>query len=546
MTTRLSLSRLAIGGMCALAPILAAHAQQASPSLEERLRRLEQRQEQLEREVAARDERIRELESRSPATAGTAAAAPALPPTIAPAGPPAGSAPAITIADYERMTMEQRHALTRAQVEQLESQASATGGVIGDSSAVDPKKQGIAANMVGWGVFAPGKGFTVAQTEYGELNISAYMQMRYVNQIGTDDTWTDRFGTVKPYDARQDITLNKTLLWFTGWLADPKLRYAFSIWTSQSLQGQTGNIQTTGTLTYAFSPVFALSAGVSALPSNHTNMGNWPLWLGAERQIGDDYLKPGYTQGIWVDGKLAPKVFYKVVLGNSINTIGVDPGQLDNNLNTIGASVWWMPTTGEWGPRNGAIGDFEMHETAATLFGVSYTHSREDKFALATGGFENFAIRLSDGTSVFQPNALQPGTSIDRLDYDMGSVRAGYKYQGFSILGEYQWRALSNFAGTGPLTRNGVWDQTFVLNVGKFIVPQKIEGYFRGSYIWGESRDPWDAAVGLNWFPVDGNRNIRLNGDAAYIYKTPVGANSYPWQIGMTGVALNVNLEVLF
>jgi hypothetical protein len=137
-------------------------------------------------------------------------------------------------------------------------------------------------------------------------------------------------------------------------------------------------------VTYAFNPGFALSAGVSALPATHTNMGNWPLWLGAERSIGDDYLKLGYTQGVWAEGRLAPKFLYKVVLGNNINTIGVDPGQLDNNLNTIGAALWWMPTTGEWGPRNGAIGDFEMHETPATLFGVSYTHSREDKFALAS------------------------------------------------------------------------------------------------------------------------------------------------------------------
>jgi hypothetical protein len=546
MKSSAALPRLSLLCLGAVAPI--ASNAQGSPGLEERLRRLEQRQEQLERELVEKDARIRELETAR--GAGTAAA----PVPAAGSAPAAGGAPAgesstaatLTIADYEKLSVEQKNAVTREQIASLKSQAAATGGVIGDVSAVDPKKQDIAAQLVGWGSFAPGKGFTLAKTDLGEMNFSAYTQIRYVNQLGTDDTYTDRFGAEKPYDARQDITLNKVLLWFTGWVGDPKLRYNFSLWTSQALQGQTGNIQTTGVITYAFDPAFALSAGVTALPAAHTNMGNWPLWMGAERNIGDDYLKPGYTQGIWAEGKLAPRLFYKVVLGNNINTIGIDPGQLDDNLNTIGAALWWMPGTGEWGPRNGAMNDYEMHTTPATIFGVGYTHSREDRFSLSTGGFENFAIRLSDGTAIFSPGALQPNTQIDRLDYDMGSLKAGYKHRGLSVLAEYQWRSLSNFAGSGPLTRKGVWDQVITANAGYFVVPQKYEVYARGSYIFGELRDPWDFGVGVNWFPVKGNRNIRVNGDVAYVYRTPIGAQSYPWQVGMTGVALNANLEVLF
>jgi hypothetical protein len=532
---------------CSLLPSMA-HGQ--SDAVDERLEGFERRLQQLERELALRDEqiradgaRIRELESR---VAGSEAQAAGAPPAMTVSGQADPAQPAVTIDSFDRMTGEQRDALTRTDIASLKKQADGTGGVIPDSMAVDPKKQEIAATMAGWGSFAAGRGFTLAKTEYGEMNFSAYTQIRYVNQVGTDDTFTDRFGVEKPYKSRQDITLNKQLLWFTGWVADPKLRYAFTIWTSQALQGQTGNMQTIAALTYVFDKTFALSAGVSALPAVHTNMGNWPLWMGAERNIGDDYLKPGYTQGIWAEGRIAPRLFYKVVLGNNINTVAIDPSQLDRNLNTISGALWWMPTTGEWGPRNGALNDYEQHEEAATLFGVAYTHSREQRASVPGGGFENFAIRLSDGTAIFVPNALEDGTTVDRVTYDHGSAKAGWKYRGLSLFSEYQWRALSDFTGTGVFTRRGVWDQTVQLNVGYFVLPKKAETYLRGSYIFGELRDSYDAALGVNWFPIDGNRNIRLNGDVAYLYRSPVGSQSYPWQVGITGFSLNANLEVLF
>lgn len=93
---------------------------------------------------------------------------------------------------------------------------------------------------------------------------------------------------------------------------------------------------------------------------------------------------------------------------------------------------------------------------------------------------------------------------------------------------------------------DSIFEHGLVLNVSKQVVPQRWEVYGRGSYIWGDYRDPWDAALGVNFFPFPGNRQIRMNGDLAFIYKTPVGSPTYPWQVGMEGTALNAALEVLF
>ena len=71
--------------------------------------------------------------------------------------------------------------------------------------------------------------------------------------------------------------------------------------------------------------------------------------------------------------------------------------------------LYWMPTTGEFGPGTG-FGDYEYHEKLATLLGVHFTYSREDaQEQPGVNAFENSQIRLSDGTLLFAPNAFNTG-----------------------------------------------------------------------------------------------------------------------------------------
>ena len=57
-----------------------------------------------------------------------------------------------------------------------------------------------------WGAISPGKGFEVAKTKYGNLNISAYMLGRYMNQLPAKDTlYSDHLGRERTIDPRQDI-----------------------------------------------------------------------------------------------------------------------------------------------------------------------------------------------------------------------------------------------------------------------------------------------------------------------------------------------------
>lgn len=61
----------------------------------------------------------------------------------------------------------------------------------------------------------------------------------------------------------------------------------------------------------------------------------------------------------------------------------------------------WMPTTGEYGPLRG-FDDFNEHTDLATLFGLAYTYSEEDRQGQpGTEDINNSQIRLSDGTRIF-------------------------------------------------------------------------------------------------------------------------------------------------
>jgi TolA-binding protein len=76
-----------------------------------------------------------------------------------------------------------------------------------------------------WGTYTPNQGFKLANTEYGDLSVSIYTYVRYLNQLGLAPTYVDYFGIVKTVQRRQDFQIQKVQIKFLGWLLNPKFRY---------------------------------------------------------------------------------------------------------------------------------------------------------------------------------------------------------------------------------------------------------------------------------------------------------------------------------
>ncbi|RDV26623.1 hypothetical protein DXV75_06420 [Alteromonas aestuariivivens] len=397
-----------------------------------------------------------------------------------------------------------------------------------------------------WGTFEPGKGFVLARTDMGEVDFSVFTYARYLNQDNFDDTYTDTFGRVRELDIRNDIQMQKLTLNFKGWLFDPKFRYLFYTWTSNTSQGDLAQVVVAGNLGYQFSDAFQLYAGIGGLPSTRSTNYTFPNWLKNDhRSIADEFFRGSYTTGIWASGKLAPGLEYRAMLGNNLSQLGVNAAQLDDGLNTVSAALWWMPTTGEYGPGSG-FGDYEYHQELATLFGIHYTHSREDAQGQSdTEGFENSQLRLSDGTLIFSDDPFMTGGDVRKATYEMVAVNGGMKYRGWSLDGEFYYRRLDNFLTTGPIPISSLDDYGFQVQGSTMLMPETLQAFVEYSKIYGDYGNPYDFTLGLNWFPM-ARKDVRMSFQGLYLKDSPVGYSSVPFAVGAHGWAFSTDLIVAF
>ena len=187
-----------------------------------------------------------------------------------------------------------------------------------------------------------------------------------------------------------------------------------------------------------------------------------------------------------------------------------------------------------------------MHEQLATQLGLSATYSREDRQSQpGTEDVNNSQIRLSDGTRLFLPGAFATDGGVERATYQMVSADAGLKYQGFELSAAYYARWLDSFKAEGEVPEDDLFDYGVELQTSYMFMPRTLQGYIASSQIFGDYGNPWDTAVGVNWFPM-GNRLLRLNGEILYTQDSAVGNSSAPYLVGGDGAALNTNVEMKF
>lgn len=386
-----------------------------------------------------------------------------------------------------------------------------------------------------WGAQEPGKGFVLARTDKSEIDATIVTCFRYLNQKSLDPTFTDYFGKGTTLDRKEDFQLNKINMTFKGWLYDERFRYLIFFWTNNAAQGEGAQVVIGGNLSYKFADALTLGAGIDALPSTRSTTGNYPNWTRNDnRLMADEFFRGSFTSGIWAEGKLARGLQYRVMLANNLSTLGVSASQLYPGLNTASAFLRWMPTTGEFGPAAG-FGDYENHRNFATLLEAHYTYSREDSQEQpGTNTIENSQIRLSDGSRLFDPGVFGTKESIKKATYQMAALTAAVKYKGFALEGEYYSRWVDHFEATGPLPYSKMFDTGLGVQASTMLIDRKLQAYASFSQIWGQFGNPTEAAFGVNWFPF-GLKNFRLNANALWLDKSPVGYSGVPYAIGGKG-----------
>jgi len=236
------------------------------------------------------------------------------------------------------------------------------------------------------------------------------------------------------------------------------------------------------------------------------------------------------------------------MLGDNSSILGVKATQLDRSF-TTGASMWWMPTTKEFGPR-GAYGDWEGHEKVATRFGFSTTWSPEERFTDATTGASgNTTIRLADSVNVFETGALTPGATVNRVGYQVLSFDAGLKYKGMFLQTEIYNRWLDDFDADAVLPVASIHDSGFYVQGAFYPVPKKLELYAATSQIFGDKgagfSNSSEYLFGANYYPFN-SRNHRLNVHAIDVHRSPVSSTFGYYVGGQKGTTFSTAFSVFF
>ena len=318
------------------------------------------------------------------------------------------------------------------------------------------------------------------------------------------------------------------------------------VWSSNASLGQNTQVVVAGNVTYQFNDRLTIGGGINGLPGVRSAEGNFPHWLMIDaRQIADEYFRPGYTTGVWAEGQIAAGLTYKAMIGNNLNQFGIDAGQVDNSMDTVAASLVWMPTTGEFGR---GFGDFRQHDHLATRVAAHISRSNENRQAQPnTDAFDNVQLRVSDGSIIFAPGLFAQGAQIDEATYGLFAIDGGVKYRGFSFDVEYYRRRMDEFIviGTSALPFTALRDQGFQIQASTMVVPLKVQVYGGGSKVYGDYGDPSDVRGGVTIFPWK-NEVVRWKFEYMHVSRSPVGATSLPYLVGSNGPILHSSPMLFF
>jgi hypothetical protein len=202
--------------------------------------------------------------------------------------------------------------------------------------------QASAGNPSIFGEFNPGRGFTVGRNKYGELNLSGYMMVRYLNQMPGQQTATDHLGRPLVVDPRNDFQFHRVMLFSQGWLFSPKFQYSTFVWTVQD----TNQVAVGGALYYKFNNYVTIGGGWNAYPGTQSLQGSHPYWVSYDRVMADEFFRPYFSQGIFGQGITLPRLEYRWMLGN-LQQPGRRPAK--SSKLSAGGAITWLPTTDELG-----------------------------------------------------------------------------------------------------------------------------------------------------------------------------------------------------
>jgi hypothetical protein len=364
------------------------------------------------------------------------------------------------------------------------------------------------------------------------LKFNNNTQVRYLNTLDSSDTFTDHLGVVREVHRRNDVTVNRSMFIFGGYMFDPRLQYSLTVWTSAGAS----SIVVAGNIGWRFNKGLTITGGYTGVPGSRSLVTTFPFFQPTDRSMADNFFRPGFTQGAWAYGEPLKGLNYLGFVGNGLNTLNISANKIDTNL-LLSGSLWWEPlgAYSEPGKSRQMYDDYFASTKTRIRIGSSFTRSREDRFSESDQSSpDNTSIYNSDGVLAFSTGAFAPGVTVQEATYRMWAVDGGLKKSGFSVNGQYYFRRVGDFDADGPLPVESTFDHGFELSAGQFVVPKTLVLYARGSKVFGQFGSPYEYAGGAKWYFLPTER-LWLTGELMRVHKAPYGGAFTPYTAGMAG-----------
>jgi TolA-binding protein len=393
-----------------------------------------------------------------------------------------------------------------------------------------------------------GQGIVLVQTSDDArvpllVNFNVNTQLRYLNTLNSEESFTDHLGNVREVHTRNDITVNRAMFILGGYIFDKRARYSFTVWTSAGA----ASIVVAGNIGWQFNKHLTLMAGYTGVPGSRSLVNTFPYYTATDRSMADNFFRPGFTQGLWATGELSKGLNYQAFVGNGLNTLSITANKIDTNL-LFSGSLWWEPLGGygEPGKSVNMYDDYFAKKKVRIRLGTSFTRSREDRFSdLDQSSPENTSIYNSDGVLMFSTGAFAPGVTVNKALYKMWAIDGGLKYNGLAINGQYFTRWLSDFEADGPMPVTSTLDHGYEFSASYFVIPKKLLMYGRSSQVFGQFGDQYEYGGGVKWHFLQTER-LWLNAELFRINRAPYSGAFTPYTAGMTGWVPMVQTVIAF
>jgi hypothetical protein len=375
------------------------------------------------------------------------------------------------------------------------------------------------------------------------LKFNVSTQLRYLNTLNSNETFTDHLGNVREVHKRNDITVNRSMFILGGYIFDKRMRYSVTVWTSLGA----ASMFVAGNIGWQFNKRLTLMAGYTGVPGSRSLVNTFPFYTATDRSMADNFFRPGFTQGVWATGELSKGLNYQAFVGNGLNTLSISATKIDTNL-LLSGSLWWEPlgSYGEPGKSVNMYDDYFARKKTRNRVGTSFTRSREDRFSnLDQTTPENTSLYNSDGVLTFSTGAFAPGVTVDKALYKMWAIDGGLKYNGLAVNGQYYMRWLSNFVADGPISVTSTFDHGYELSASYFVIPKKVLLYARGSQVFGQFGNSYEYAGGVKWHFLPTER-LWLTTELMRVYKAPYSGAFTPYTAGMKGWVPMVQTVIAF